>query len=516
MAASETVGFIDVGTNSIHVLVVRFYRGSAGTPVFEDKESVRLGKSLYSTGRIDDATIMKAAMVFSRFVSVARSLGAETIVAYATCAAREASNSDVLMKVLHRHAEVEVISGPEEARLIALGVFGPDGPEKRSAVMDIGGGSTEVVLAEGRDSLFRDSLSMGTVRYAYSLGVDCSKKVSDKDYKNICRNVEASSYHAVKTLKALGFERFVGSSGTMVNLAEMCAIRRPDNDSSYMTLEELTDLMKRLRSLDAEGRLAVPCMGKSRADIIITGGAIAETMMRLLGADRIEVSKLGLKQGMQTDYVMRKGIQWMGTREASVIALAERCHYDRQHSDNVRDKALSIYDQMAALGIIEASEPMRELLGYACVLHDIGEFVSYDNHHVISQSIIDWSNMPGFTVRETRIMGVMVRLHHKKLPAAKDSVYSKVPKEDLRDVIRCAETLRIADVLDGHRTSAVSRVELVAEGKDLTIRIWSETDPGMEIWRLEKLKPDFKRVFGMGLKAEWMHDSYGLAKGDLR
>jgi len=109
-----------------------------------------------------------------------------------------------------------------------------------------------------------------------------------------------------------------------------------------------------------------------------------------------------------------------------------------------------------------------------------------------------------------------VRLHHKKLPSAKDSVYAKVPKEDLRDVIRCAEMLRVADVLDGHRTSAVSRVELEAGEKDLTIKIWSDTDPGMEIWRLEKHKADFKRVFGLGLRAEWVHDSYGLAKGDLR
>jgi len=239
-------------------------------------------------------------------------------------------------------------------------------------------------------------------------------------------------------------------------------------------------------------------------------------MMRLLGVDRVEVSRQGLKQGMQTDYVMRKGIQWMGTREASVIALAERCRYDRQHADNVRDKALSIYDQMAAIGIIEPREDMRDLLGYACVLHDIGEFVSYENHHVISQSIIEWTNMPGFTLNETRIMGLMVRLHHKKLPAAKDSLYSKVPKDDLRDVIRCAEILRVADVLDGHRTSAVTRVDLEAGEKELIVRIWSDTDPGMEIWRLEKHKADFKRVFGLGLRAEWVHDSYGLARGDLR
>jgi exopolyphosphatase/guanosine-5'-triphosphate,3'-diphosphate pyrophosphatase len=506
----ETVGFIDVGTNSIHVLVVRFYRGSVGTPVFQDKEPVRLGKSLYSSGSIDNATIMKSAMVLSRFVAIAKSMGAKDIIVYATCAAREASNSDVLLRVLRKHADVQVISGLEEARLIALGVFGSSGPSKRTVVMDIGGGSTEVVLGDWKDTFYRDSLALGTVRFAFGMGIDCARKVSDKDYRNMCRSVESSSYHAVRSLRELGFEEAVGSSGTMINLAEMCAYRRGDMDSGYMTLSELTDLMKSLRSVDAETRLGFPGMGKNRSDIIIPGGAIAETLMRLLGIDRITISRNGLKQGMLIDYVDSKGLSHYSTRDASVIALAERCHYDRQHAENVRSMALSMYDQMTDEGTISMPDDMRSLLESACILHDIGEFVSFENHQIISQSIIEWSNMPGFTIDEVRKMGIMVRLHHKKLPPMKDQVFSKIPKDEVPDVIKCAMLLRMADILDGHRTSLVSKVDITHDGKEVTLSIWSRTDPGMEIWRLEKMRSDFRKVFGCPLRAVWMHDAYGL------
>lgn len=509
----DTVGFIDVGTNSIHVLVVRFYRGGAATPIFADKEPVRLGKTLYSSGAIDDASIAKCSMVVSRFVSAAKGLGASEIVAYATCAAREASNSDQLISVLRRHTDVKVISGREEARLIALGVFGPDGPKKKSVVLDIGGGSTEVVLAKRKTTIYCDSLALGTIRLAYGLGIDCTKKVSDKDYRNLCRYVEASSYHAVKAIRDEGYEKFIGSSGTMLCLAEMCGIRRGDGDASRMTLDEVSDMMKRLRGMDAASRLEVPGMGKNRADIIITGGAIAETLMRLLGADAIEVSQHGLKQGMQTDYVMSKGLPKIGTREASVMALAERCHYDRCHAGKVQDMALRIYDRMSELGIIDRSPGMRELLGHAALLHDIGEFVSYENHHLISQSIIGWSDLPGFTNDEIRAMGLMVRLHHKKMPSPKDPMFAAIPRQDLKDLLRCAGILRMADILDGHRTSSVYDVGMSFDGKVLTMSVHSDTDPGMEIWRLEKLRPDFKKVFGYPLAVSWARRCRGLRSG---
>ncbi|MCL2148359.1 MAG: Ppx/GppA family phosphatase, partial [Methanomassiliicoccaceae archaeon] len=165
------MSFIDIGTNSIHILVARFFGGAMGTPIYQDKETVRLGQHLFRHGFIDEETIGRARIVMSNFVRLSRDLGAERVVAYATCAAREASNRKELMDAVRAEGvDVRVISGLEEARLIRLGVFGPGGPPFRALEIDIGGGSTEIALCEGGEDLFLDSLSLGSVRLAYGGG----------------------------------------------------------------------------------------------------------------------------------------------------------------------------------------------------------------------------------------------------------------------------------------------------------------------------------------------------------
>ena len=499
---SETVGFIDVGTNSIHLLVARFFDGSVGTPVFQDKETVRLGQSLYSTGSIDPGIISKSALVVSRFARISREMGADRVVAYATCAAREASNSRELMSALSGAADVQVIPGTEEARLTALGVFGTSGPSERTVLIDIGGGSTEVVVAEGGANLFIDSLAMGAVRYAYGLGVDNTLAVSDRDYSEMRRNVDVSSYRASSAVRSLGFTRAVGSSGTLIALAEMCAAVRPDGDPSYMTRSELSALMRDVRSRDLRGRHSVPGLGRGRADIIVAGGAIAEELMTLFGIERMEISTRGLKQGMQADHLLSRGYTMFETRDASVRALACRCHYDRKHAEAVRVNGLRIFDMTRGLGLHGMSDGMRSLLASACTLHDIGEFVNYTNHHVMSQMIIESSDMVGFTCTELHHMGLMVRLHHKRFPGPKDPLFSDIPRPVVDDIRRCALFLRMADVLDRHRTSTVTDLTMAVSDGTLVLGVVSSEDPSMEIWRLGRLRGDFRKLFGLELQPE--------------
>ena len=206
----KTIGFIDVGTNSVHMLVVRFYEGSLGTSVYSDKESVRIGQSLYSRGVIDEETIDKASIVISKFAEVAKGFGAEQVVAMATAAAREASNrADLVQAVKGCGVDLRIIPGMEEARLIRLGVLGPDAPV-RTLCIDVGGGSTEIALAEGRDDLYLDSLSLGAIRLAYGSGIDQKGKVTFRQYDVLRRMVDTASYRSVGKIRELGFEKVVG------------------------------------------------------------------------------------------------------------------------------------------------------------------------------------------------------------------------------------------------------------------------------------------------------------------
>ena len=496
---SETVGFIDVGTNSIHLLVVRFYKDSTGTPVFQDKETVRLGQSLYSTGSIDRATIDKSSLVVSRFARISRDLGADKVIAYATCAAREAENRDELISALSVCADVKVIPGTEEARLIGLGVFGDKGPSSRTIEIDIGGGSTEVIICENGKNLFLDSLSMGAVRYAYGLGIDCKAPVSVEDYGVMLRNVDISSYHAVNKVKEIGFTKACGSSGTLIALAEMCAARRGDSDSSYLTLSELRELMPSVRSRDLVGRYSIPGLGKGRADIIVAGGAVAEELMSLFGIERMEISQKGLKQGMQLDHMLSQGYTIFGTRDSSVRALAHRCQYDEEHAETVNRNALRIFDQARELGLHRMDDGYRNLLSCAAILHDIGELVSYTNHNVMSQVIIEHADLVGFSINEIRDMGLMVRFHHKKFPGGKDLRLASLSREEALYVRECAMFLRIADVADRHRNRAIKDIRLSMSGGSLVVDLVSDEDPRMELWSLEKLRPDFRKLFGIDL-----------------
>ncbi len=495
------MGFIDVGTNSVHLLVVKYYEGSMGSTIFQDKEVIRLGQSLYSDGCIDRATIDKACLVISNFSNIARRMGADRIVAMATCAAREASNKSELLDAIRAEGvEVSIIPGYEEARLIRLGVFGPVAPPENTLAVDIGGGSTEIILCNGKEDVFLDSLNIGAVRFAYGLGIPQDSAMTFAQYDQLRREVDLKSNHTCRKVNGYGFSRAYGSSGTLIALAEMCAAVRGDNDSSYMMYYELVALMKNLYTRDITGRCSVPAMNPSRADIIVAGGAIAEELMYLLNIDRIEISQNGLKQGMQIDYLMKHGYSEFDVRESSVRELAGRCQYDRQHADFVRRNALMLFDRLGEQGVHGMDAEMRELLGYSATLHDIGQFINYPKHHIHSFIIITNSNLGGFTIEELRMIGLIARFHHKRFPSKKSKVFGSLPLEKVSDIRECALMLKIADILDRRHTSSIEEVDVLVEEGVMTLELRSELDISMELWKLASIEDDVEDVFGLKMK----------------
>lgn len=394
---------------------------------------------------------------------------------------------------------MRVIPGTEEARLIALGVFGDSGPAERTVEIDIGGGSTEIAVREKGEDLFLDSLSMGAVRYNYSLDIDFSGPVSRSDYSHILRSVDISSYHAVNKIRALGFRRAVGSSGTAIALADACASRREDRDSSYLTLSELHLLMADLCRMNASERQSVAGIGKNRSDIIIPGGAIAEELMSQFGIERLEISRNGLKQGMMYDYMLSHGGQVFDARISSVRSLANRCQYDRRHAENVERNAMSLFDQAGSLGLHSLDSEWRSILSCSAVLHDIGELISYTNHSEISQMIIEKADLRGFDCDEIHAMGLIVRCHHKKFPGPRDPRFEGLSKERIAAVRTCAIILRMADVMDRHRNNMIRSARMSRSEGGITVSLSADEDPSMEMWSLEKLRPEFKKVFGVEL-----------------
>jgi exopolyphosphatase/guanosine-5'-triphosphate,3'-diphosphate pyrophosphatase len=499
---SNVVSFIDIGTNSIHILVVRFFKDTMGTPIFQDKESVRLGQYLFKTGSIDKETIEKTRIVISNFVKISKDLGAEQIIAYATCAAREAANRKELQDAMKvEGVDVKIISGLEEARLIMLGVFGPEGPSQKSLEIDIGGGSTEIVLCKDKESLFSDSLSLGCVRLAYGLDQDQSKAMTFSEYDYLRRHVDMMSYHTCRKIREMGFEKAYGSSGTLIALAKMCAAKR-DGDDSYMMYYELVEVMKELYTKGVEERKEMLGMSPSRADIIISGGAIAEELMHLLGIDKIEITDNGMKQGMEIDYMLSNGYTNFDIKESSVLNLAKRCQYDRAHAETVQRNALLLFDKMKEEGIHDMDDEMRMLLSYAATLHDIGEFISYPKHHLHSYIIILNSYLLGFDIEELKLMALMAKFHHGNFPTKDSKQFKDMDKGEILNLLKCAMILKIADILDRHRNSSIDWIEIRVSAHNIILNLGSESDISMEMWKLKAIKEEFETVFGLGLKVK--------------
>jgi len=495
-----TVGFIDVGTNSVHMLVVRFLPGTLGTPIYQDKESVRMGQSLYTEGAIDAEAIEKARLVISKFVSVARGMGASEVLAFATCAAREAANRNELVKAVRSCGiDLRIIPGLEEARLIRLGVVGPECRE-RTLLVDIGGGSTEITVAEGRNDLYMDSLNLGSLRLAYGSGIDQHGTLSFRQYDALRRMVDTQSYRSVGKVRELGFVRAVGSSGTLMALADMCGARRGDGDGSYMTYAELTALMKCLCSRNVEERLKVPKMSASRADIIIGGGAVAEELMYLFGIERLEISPNGLREGMQADYLLQHCHQELSVRDSAVHTLATRCGVDLRHSAAVRRYSQSLYDSLTQIGVLHLDPVWRELLGYAADLHDVGEFISYERHNLHSYTIITNSYLAGFDSFELLAMGLMARFHHSSLPGPTAKILGGMDRAEAAAVLQCALLLKFGDILDRGRDGAVTDVRFEVADGTATLILTAPSDISMEMWKLKTVREDFKTVFGLRLR----------------
>ncbi len=492
---TDAAAFIDVGTNSIHMIVVDFSGGTPGTTVFQDKETVRMGRGLYETGELDKATLARISIVLNKFCQIAKEFGAEQVIAMATSAAREAPNSVELINIASECGiDLRIIPGKEEARLIRLGVIGIQ-CARRTLCIDVGGGSTELALAEGEYNLYLDSLCLGAVRMAYASGIDQTGKVPVKQYDALRRMVDEQSYRSVGILRAYGFEEAIGSSGTMEALADACAARRGDGDGSYLLRSELKELMKDMCGMTAAQRALLPKVSASRAEIVIGGGVVVEELMDQLGIERLTVSRSGLREGMKIDYLMSRGHTDKSLRESSVRSLAARCGCGGAHEKTVERYTRMLFDEFARIGLLSRG-PGEELLVYASQLIDVGTFINYDRHNVHSYTIIHNSYLAGFDSNEQEFIALLARFHHGSFPKEDSRYLAGFPRRTVILFRKYALLLKFADILDRCRDDAVEEVTAEILNGNVNFTVVSRSDMSISLWKLRSMAGDFEDVFG--------------------
>lgn len=504
------VGFMDIGTNSVRLLLARILPNHSYSVLSQQKEVVRLGKGEFPHSHLRQDAMNRAVLVCARFAEMARSFGAAEVVAVATSASREASNQEEFIERLRREAglDVRVISGKEEARLIYLGVSsGMHLGKRRALFVDIGGGSTELIVGNSRHYEYLDTLKLGAIRLTSLFPGSPTGKVGRSRYKEIVKYISNAAVQAVSHVRGYKVELAVGSSGTIMNLAEI-ATRRFEGRSlerdDVMTHEQLKEVLAHLCSLTLEQRRKVAGINPERADIIIAGGAIIDTLMDELGLGRIQISDRGLRDGMLVNYLKLIETGWgigrMSPRERSVLLLGRACHFDEGHAHNVASLAGQLFDTAREQGFHAMGDWERELLHYASLLHDVGVFLSFVNHQDHTYYLIRNSDLLGFDQTEIAIIAAVARFHRKGVPTAKQPEMADIGRGLGKTVLAMSSLLRLAEVLDRSHAGVVTEAAIVkGPGADASLEVSCRGDCQLEMWGVQGHLKYFQKAFGCAL-----------------
>jgi len=508
LSQEHVVAFMDIGTNSVRLLLIRVRPDHSFSILSEEKETVRLGEGLFQRNLLQPEAIRRAILVCDKFADMARSRGAEKIFAVATSATREAQNRMTFLRHLQRHSglDVRVISGKEEARLIYLGVSsGSKLGTRRTLFVDIGGGSTEVIVGDQQQYFFLDSLKLGAIRLTTQFfHGDTSAAISPSRYARLQRFIRTRAIRTLQRLKSYSLDFAIGSSGTIMNLGEIAmrmVHKRGLKKDDVLTREQLRQVIQLLCSLPLEERKKIPGINPDRADIIIAGAAVIETLMQELDIPEIGISDRGLREGLPVDYLSRSDhpqpLELATFRDRSVLELGRRCGFDEAHARQVARLAWELFDSAREVGFHELGDWERELLEDAALLHDIGSFVSYSTHRAHSYYFIRNADMLGFDQTEVAIIATVALFHHKAFPRPKHPEFAELDKRSRQIVRVLCVLLRIAESLDRSHLSAVAHV-FVRNGdkKSAVLEVTPAKDCQLELWELHNHEQAFEKVFG--------------------
>jgi exopolyphosphatase/guanosine-5'-triphosphate,3'-diphosphate pyrophosphatase len=492
---------IDVGSNSVHMVVADVGAGGHLTVVDRVKEMVRLGRRSFTTGRLSPRAMDLAAHALGTFARLARVRGVERLRAVATSAVREARNGAAFVQRLRRETglPVHVISGTEEARLIfnaarhALGLEG--GPH---LLVDVGGGSVELVLVQDARPLWMRSLPLGVARLTERFLDD------DPPTRGQVRRLEAHVDRAVGPLLArarhAGVLCAVGTSGTVNTLVAMARARRGEESARLhgvrATATEIERLRRRLLALPAARRAELPGMDAKRVDLMPAAAVLVQTVLRRAGAGELVACTWALREGLLLD--LARGARerpWRDVRRRSVEALAAKFAGDNAHGRQVARLALALFDGCAAAMRLPGAS--RELLEYAALLHDIGHAVDHDRHHRHTYYLVRNAELLGFQPEEIQSIAYLARAHRKQGPKAGDPEL-RVPQALAPRALRgLAAILRLADALDRTHFGAVRGLATTLHDDRMVVRLDAgDGDVGLELWAGERRADPLARLLG--------------------
>jgi exopolyphosphatase / guanosine-5'-triphosphate,3'-diphosphate pyrophosphatase len=495
---------VDIGSNSVRMEAAEVAPEQPSRILASERQVTRLGASVFRTGRISQESMDSICAVLGGMAQQYKRLEVSAVRAVATAAVRDASNQQefITRASAALGTDVEIISGQEEARLIHLGVQSRwPHPNERFLIVDIGGGSAEIILSENDRMAKAFSRPLGALRLQeLFLRTDPAR---NSDLHRLDEYIEERIGPDVRRLGAMHIDRVVGTSATAS--AVVCAVnripraRRDESDRKRAPTVQIRKFYRDISTLDITARQKIVGIGPRRAEIIIPGTAVLLHVLDALHQPALFYSAAGVRDGIIADLATRgidRGLTQLSVDQRSVVEeTAEHFGVALRHARKVARLANELF-----LGFQHAHRlPAHygRLLEAAAYLHDTGHYVSDTRHHKHSYYLVANSDLPGFTLNEREIIANLCRYHRKALPAPEHENLQLLDVEDQRAVAYLIPLLRMADSLDRSHGQRIRSVECRQRDSDflITLNVPPDTDIDLEVWAAERLTEIFRQVY---------------------
>ena len=515
---------IDIGSNSVRLLVAEALRGGTYRILDEEREPTRLGRSVSEKGQLDDESMERTITALRTFKQIAAGYQATSLRTIATCAVREARNGPEFCRRVREQVglEVEVISGDREARLAFSSVQNAfDLSGKNVIVADIGGGSTEVVFATGDliESIFSTPLGAVRLTEQFALGEGAVVETFQRDIARM--EEEIALCLKKRTTRPLFAPHFlVGCGGTFTTLAELMMAAKKEGDvpvAGYkVSHAEVRHLLDRLLKMPLRSRRSMAGMTPDRADIILAGLSIIDALMKRFRVNTLMIHTRGVRDGLvreMIDEALGTTVDDPAHRDAAIERLAAACSGELEHGRTVSLLAGRIFDQLAAPLELMAGDKL--LLECAARLQDVGYVINYDQHHKHSYHLIRNSRLPGIRAHDLELIANVARYHRGAHPKRKHENLARLSPEDQSRVQRMAAILRLAGGLDRSRSQQVRDVQVRSEHDRVFIDVVADQEPLVDIWGAERRTDLFEKVFNLPITIRWAggHDAVASENG---
>jgi len=496
---------IDIGSNSVRMEAAEVEAGGKLRILAQDREVTRLGEGVYRDGRISNEAAGLTCAVLARMAAQYQALGVDGIRAVATSSVRDARNQQEFLARASEAAgtPVEVISGREEARLVQLGVQARWPQSGKVVIVDIGGGSAEVIASDSGHMLDAVSKPLGAVRL---------RQAFLKDDPPTRQQLQQMEDYIAEKLDGVpgrfgrsGWLRMIATSATAAAAASAIAgvprEKRDQADRLNVPASHVRDLYRRLSEMDLEARRRVSGVGPRRAEIIVPGLAVLSHILTSFGFRRLHYSNAGVRDGIIADLAAR-GVGWERARltedqRKEVVRLSLHYAVPKKHAQKVAALAIELFHALE--GVHRLPLHYGKFLEAAAYLHDAGHYVNDAGHHKHSYYLVANSELPGFTARERELIANLCRYHRKSPPDENHSNLRALNDQEYEALMRLIPILRLADGLDRGHLQRVQEVKCHVSNGQVEVNVISEGDAGLELWAAEQVRDLFRQVYGRNL-----------------